>query len=149
MGGLKFLHIKNWEKYQHYKGRHQIWVKLYKDIVNSRLWVSLSDAKKAHLIALLCIANEQGNIDHDTTIVRLRAGLRRPPDLQFFLKVGFLEPIIDLNEMAASKPLANSYTEKRREEKKREEGVDLITPTKLSREQIKKQIQEAMDKFNK
>lgn len=140
MSDSVLFRINNWKKHQHYPGesRNQIWIKLYKDILRSDAWVSMTDAEKGQFIGLSLIVNSSGEYrvnaanmlrtygEHMANI-RQTACLRRAPDLRRFENLGLITIEIDLNESSASNLLA--IEEKRREEKKENTKLDSITPT--------------------
>jgi hypothetical protein len=162
MSDLVLFRINNWKKHQHYPGesRNQIWIKLYKDILRSDAWVSMTDAEKGQLIGLMLIVNSSGEYrvnaanmlrtyGEHTANIRQTACLRRAPDLRRFENLGLITIEIDLNESSASNLLA--IEEKRREEKKENTKLDSITSRKLENfgSKIKpgnEQIQEAINK---
>lgn len=142
---MKCYKIKGWERFQHYKGRNQVWIKLYKNILHSSDWASCSDAQKGHLIALLCIADEHGKINADTAIIRAQTGLNRAPNLAFFLEIGFIEELDTNPQSAASSLLAkcSPIREEKRREEKEETGVDTIT----RREENKRRARELIKRL--
>lgn len=52
------IQIKSWPKFQHYKRRNPPWIRLYRDVIDSTEWRSLSDAAKALLPELWLLASE-------------------------------------------------------------------------------------------
>lgn len=121
---MKFIKVKNWERFQHYKDRSPPWVKLYNDMLSSHTWVSSNDASRALMVASMLLASRTNNqIPADPKYWQRVAYLNSPPDFSELVASDFIE-IIDENG-AASNVLANVYQdarpEKRREEKKREE----------------------------
>ena len=66
--------IKNWEKFQHYKDRKPLWIKLYRDILDSRDWAALSGMAAKTLIMVWLIGSEyDGTLPlNDVLAFRLR-----------------------------------------------------------------------------
>jgi len=66
--------IKNWEKFQHYKDRKPLWIKLYRDILDSRDWAALSGIAAKTLIMVWLIGSEyDGTLPlNDVLAFRLR-----------------------------------------------------------------------------
>lgn len=119
----EFIRIRNWEKFQHYKERTAPWIKLYRDMMESSLWVMGSDASKllATCTMLLAVRNDN-KIPLDPAYIRRVCHLEHEPDFTELVKHQFVE-IIDENGECyqnASKMLA-SCTREREREKRRED----------------------------
>ena len=112
---MEYLKIKNWAKFQHYKHRSPPWIKLHRSLLADYAFSCLQDASKAHLILIWLHASEHdGAVPNDPHHLRRLLGLRSNPDLDFFIKQGFLIQN-DSNSLAECKPNADS--EERREER--------------------------------
>lgn len=149
MSEPKYFRVKNWDKFQHYKGKRfegtvdMPWLKLYRSLINSADWVSLKDAEKAWLIGILCIANKHGFVENDASLVQVRARLRRKPDLKKLALLGFIEFKDEIDVGHASTMLAQCYIEKSRVDKKH--GVDSFTRDGLRNQRknlIEKQLKQ-------
>ena len=121
---MVYYRIRNWEKYQHYKAdnknfnaEHRPWIKLYRNIINSAQWASVSDSMKSAMIAMLCLADSSGFVTTSAELCQSLAHLRRKPNYKLFLKIGFIEKADPNAQNCPRKILGNSYAEKRREEK--------------------------------
>jgi hypothetical protein len=57
----KFLSIKNFEKYQHYKQRNPPWIKLHKSLLGDRDFMNLSIPSRYLYIGLLILCSETDN----------------------------------------------------------------------------------------
>jgi hypothetical protein len=91
----KFLKIKEWEKYQHYKDRNPPWIKLHRELLTSYTWTALDDSDR--LLAIVCMilaADTDNKIPLDRDFIKRRAQLRGRPDVRNLVEVGFAE-IID------------------------------------------------------
>ena len=84
----KFLSIKNFEKYQHYKHRNPPWIKLHLDILDDADFLKMPDASKWHYVGMLLLSSRHENkIPADQDYVENRLGLRSKLDLtQRFIK---------------------------------------------------------------
>jgi hypothetical protein len=90
---MRFLSIKNFERYQHYKDRRPPWIKLHASILDDYEWMQLPDASKAHLMLLWVLASQMDNkIPHDLAWLTQRIGARSPVDVEELILRGFLEP---------------------------------------------------------
>lgn len=84
----RFLSIKNFDNYQHYKHRNPPWVKLHISLLDDPDFLSLPDASKWHYIGLILLASRHGNdIKPDSKYIGNRLGLTEPLNLNLqFLK---------------------------------------------------------------
>jgi hypothetical protein len=121
---VKYLTIKNWMKFQHYKDRNPPWIKLHRTLFDDYEFSRLQDASKLHLILIWLFASQNaGKIPEDANFLKSKLGLDKPPDLKALINSGFLLP-----EQGASNPIADGlqdasklHLEKRREETEKNE----------------------------
>lgn len=52
------MRIKGWKKFQHFKDRRPIWIKLYRDILDDIEWHELDGASAKYLVMMWLIASE-------------------------------------------------------------------------------------------
>jgi hypothetical protein len=72
----KFLSIKNFEKYQHYKQRNPPWVKLHLELLDDVDFLRMPDASKWHYVGLILLASRHENaIQADEEYIKNRLGL--------------------------------------------------------------------------
>lgn len=104
------LRIKNWEKFQHYKERRPLWIKLYRDLLDDKDWDDLPAPAAKALVMLWLIASEEDGYlpDSRTLAFRLRISSKRMEDLLAKCSAWF--------EHDASLEKRREETEKRREE---------------------------------
>lgn len=131
----EFIRVRNWEKFQHYKDRSAPWIKLYRDMMDSALWVMSSDASKLLAMCTMFLAVRNDNkIPLDIPYIRRVCHLETDPDFSDLIKHQFIE-IIDENGdcyQHASNLLAMCTTEKRRIEERREEKASAASDKSLS-----------------
>jgi hypothetical protein len=88
---MEYLQVKNWARFQHYKHRKPPWIRLYRDLLDSRDFHSLPLASRAlaPMIWLLASDTVEGRIEYvpEQIAFRLRTSV---PELQEALK-----PLID------------------------------------------------------
>ncbi len=86
------LRVKNFERFQHYKDRNPIWIKLYLDLLNDYAFAQLSNSNKWIYIGLLLLASRTGNaIPNDERWITERLSLGNEGlNLQPFLDAGFV-----------------------------------------------------------
>ena len=70
---------KNWDKFQHYKDRCPPWIKLHKDLLNDRSFMSLPLASKALAPLLWLLASESKDGSFDASVEELEFRLRVSP----------------------------------------------------------------------
>lgn len=138
----RYLTVKNWEEFQHYKDRCPPWIKLHRSLLDDYDFSRLHDASKAHLLMIWLLASQQnGRVPNDPTFLKNKLGLEKAPDLEMFINQGFL-----CVEQDASNPLAESkqnarLEEERREEKRRSKKTSLPADFCIS-ERVKQWAQE-------
>ena len=98
---MKFISVKNFERFQHYRDRNPPWIKLYVSVLSNYEFSSLPDASKAHLILIWILASQLKNkIPYDPTWIRNQIGAKQEIDLDLLRDHGFLVPY---SEFAAGK----------------------------------------------
>lgn len=69
----KTYRVKNWEKFQHYKDRRPLWIKLYKELLNDETWFCLSgDAAKLLINIWLLASDKDGSFSFKNACWRFR-----------------------------------------------------------------------------
>lgn len=78
----KFLSIKNFEKYQHYKHRNPPWIKLHLELLDDVDFLRMPDASKWHYVGLLLLASRhENNIPAYKDYIKSRLGLTTDLDV--------------------------------------------------------------------
>jgi len=114
---MKYLAVKNWENYQHYKNKTAVWIKFYMSLLDDPEFRMLDDASKKLLpLLFLCAGVYRNCIPNDEKVIRKRLTLVRKIDLNPLIISGFLIPM----SRASLEPVYNDSIE-RREEKRRED----------------------------
>lgn len=121
----EYIEVKNFDKFQHYKDRNPIWIKLYYELLDDYEFSRLDDAAKWLAVGLWMLASRCGNrIPNDSEWIAKRLSLKAKPNLNALLGSGFIS--IVAMEQSASNALASRYqdaclekeTEKETEKKK-------------------------------
>ena len=109
---MRFLRVKNLEKYQHYKDRNPPWVKLYYSLLDDPAFIALNEVDRHHYILCILIASRQNNcIPHDPTYLARVMRLTGEVDVTPLIRAGFLvahckrnfsRPIAEPNQTAIS-----------------------------------------------
>jgi hypothetical protein len=146
---MKYLAIKNFERFQHYHDRIPPWIKLYNSLLDDYAFLQLGDAARSHLILLWLVASRHKNrIPNDPKYIASAIHARGKVDIAALVDGGFVVFTDDATpEQPASKtaspllaPTLASCTEsgdaegEKRERERREEGeVGKSTPRRASR----------------
>jgi len=120
---MNYFKVKNYQKYQHYKERNPVWIKLYNAILTDYEFTLLSDKAKYQLIAINLLASRyQNKVPYDAKWIAQQISASDKIDLDELEKLGFIIPYEDASKMLAD-CYQNASIEKSREEKKREEKI--------------------------
>ncbi len=110
--------VINFEKFQHYRHRAPVWIKLYHDVLDDYRFARLPDAAKAHLMGIWLLATRNDNkIPLDPEWVGKRIGATAKVDLHALRDAGFI--VFGEETLADGKQPASP--EKSREEERKEE----------------------------
>lgn len=128
---MRYLRVKNWTEFQHYKDRNPPWIKLHRTLLDDYEFSRLQDASKAHLMLIWLFASQKdGCIPDDPAFLKKKLGLEKEPNLKTFVDHGLLIPEQDAsNALAESKrnaPLEEKRRDREETEKRREEAAQLI-----------------------
>jgi len=85
------FHVKNFEKFQHYKDRSPPWIKLYNELLENYEFGRLPDAQKGQLIGIWLLASRMDNrIPFDPEWVAQKINATSAVDLDALLASGFI-----------------------------------------------------------
>ena len=91
---MRYLQVKNWSEYQHYKNRNPSWIKLHVNTLNDRHFAALSLASRGLLLQLWILASEnKGRVPYDLEEIRfrLRDDSINKKDIKLLTEKGFLK----------------------------------------------------------
>lgn len=112
---MRYLSIKNLQKYQHYRDRRPPWIKLHAAIFDDYAFQCLQDASKAHLMLLWLLASQVDNrIPYDLDFICRKLGTTSPVDMEELILQGFIEVSQDDGKTLAPRkqmPIAETETE--------------------------------------
>jgi hypothetical protein len=116
------MRIKNWDRFQHFKDRKPIWIKLYRDLLDDLNWHELDPKSAKALVMIWLIASEDlGTLPETKTLAfRLRMSEKETKEVVTRLS-SWLEQD-DIN--AISEGYQDDMPEKRREETKKEKEIE-------------------------
>lgn len=87
----RYLRIKNWDQFQHYKDRNPPWIKLHRSLLDDYEFSALPDASKGQLMFIWLFASQnEGKIPHDAKFLERKLGFTDPCDLNALISAGFL-----------------------------------------------------------
>ena len=91
---MRYLAVRNWDKFQHYKGQEvPPWIKLHRVLLSDYDFLNLTEVNQARLMKLWLLAAALKNrIPHDPKWVAKRIG-SRSVDLDLLITAGFLERV--------------------------------------------------------
>lgn len=91
---MRYLRVKDYERFQHYKDRNPPWIKLYTALLHDYEFFQLADAHKAHLVMFWLLASRHDNrIPYDEKYLQITLPLTEPLDLEVLIASGFLEEV--------------------------------------------------------
>jgi hypothetical protein len=149
---MKYLSVKNWSEFQHYKDRSPPWIKLHRDLLNDYDFSCLQDASKAHLMLLWLLASQMDNkIPADQKWLKNKLSTTNDINVKELIDKGFLLMEQDASiEIAESKQSAMPETEAEAEaeayREDREADFDVwykLYPHKIGKADAKKSFKRA------
>jgi hypothetical protein len=130
---MRYISVRNWTQYQHYKDRNPPWIKLHRELLTSHTWVAADDASRVLAISIMMLAAATGNkIPADPAYIQRVAYLNKVPDFTFLINCQFIDISEELNGASstladASKFQASARPERETEgETKTEERRDIV-----------------------
>lgn len=120
------MRIKNWKRFQHFRDRRPIWIKLYRDILDDLEWHELDPSSAKMLVMFWLVASEdEGRLPS----VKELAFRLRSTEKQIESTVSRLSHYLEQDDInSISDGYQNDALEKRREEKEKEKKEALLSP---------------------
>jgi hypothetical protein len=101
---MRYLRVKNWQEFQHYKDRNPPWIKLHRALLDDYEFARLQDASKAHLMLIWLFASQKnGAIPEDPAFLKKKLGLEKEPNLELLINQGLLIPMQDASSTLADR----------------------------------------------
>lgn len=119
---MKYLRVKNWDQFQHYKKRNPPWIKMHRTLIDDYHFAALSDTTKAHLLLIWLLASSyDGTVPDDAQFISSRINAKTKVDLAAIVEAGFLIATDESSAEIAPQPKGNGSQENagRREAAKR------------------------------
>lgn len=96
---MKFLAVKDYEKFQHYRDRRPVWIKLYAELLDNWEFLQLSDAARGQLMLFWLLASRHDNrVPNDRRYIEGKLATRGRFMVKELLGSGF---IIETDEPAS------------------------------------------------
>lgn len=88
---MKYLSVKNFERFQHYRDRRPPWIKLYVELFDDYEFTSLPDATRYHLLGIWVLASKTDNkIPEDARYIQSAIRATGRVDLAALVCAGWL-----------------------------------------------------------
>lgn len=126
------MRIKNWDRFQHFKDRKPIWIKLYRDLLDDLNWHELDGKSAKALVMIWLIASEElGKLPEIKTLAfRLRMSEKETKEV-----VTKLSQWLEQDDISTiSDGYQDDMPEKRREETDKEKEKETDTPSGVSQQ---------------
>ena len=89
---MKYIRVKNWDDFQHYKDRNPPWIKLHQNLITSMAWVMSDDVQRAYLVGIMLLAAKTDNcIENDPPYIQRVLHMHSPFDPAWLIECGFCE----------------------------------------------------------
>ncbi len=116
------LSVKNFEKFQHYKDRSPVWIKLYRSLLRDYEFAQLPDSARGQLLMIWLLASEMGNqLPNDAEWIKRQINATEPVNLAILIDAGFLVDC-DSNHDASESASDMVLAQRREREEKEGEG---------------------------
>ena len=92
MSRQRYLRVRNFDAFQHYKERNPIWIKLYCSLLDDYEFAQLPDETKFHAVGLMLLASRLNNkFPADELWLRAKINATKEIHLEKLLEIEFLE----------------------------------------------------------
>lgn len=126
------MRIKNWDRFQHFKDRKPIWIKLYRDLLDDLNWHELDGKSAKALVMIWLIASEDLGKLPETKTLAFRLRMSEKETKEVVTKLSQWLEQDDINTI--SDGYQDDMPEKRREETDKEKEKEKDTPTGVSQQ---------------
>ena len=106
------MRIKNWDRFQHFKDRKPIWIKLYRDLLDDLNWHELDPKSAKALVMIWLIASEELGILPETKTLAFRLRMSEKETKEVVTRLSSWLEQDDIN--AISEGYQDDMPEKRR-----------------------------------
>jgi hypothetical protein len=104
---MKYLSMKDYARFQHYKDRSPPWIKLYNTLLNDFAFLQMSEAAQINLVKLWLLASRHDNaIPYNLVYITGQLQPKSALDIDELVINGFVSIVEDLAEIKKPKPKA-------------------------------------------
>jgi hypothetical protein len=121
MSRQRYLRVRNFDQFQHYKERNPIWIKLYCSLLDDYDFAQLPDETKFHAVGLMLLASRLNNKFPDEPWLRAKINAEKRIDLEKLLEIEFLE--VAETEKSIRKHGAKNQTNARKSNKTNDDSA--------------------------
>jgi hypothetical protein len=115
MTGDDWIIVPGWDKFQHYRDRHPVWIKVYVELRDKDEWTDLSYALRGLLVSIWIEYGACRGLLRVSKLAQKCGQSTRHQHLRSLSDAGFIQ-------LSASKPLAQRREEKEKEKEENEPG---------------------------
>ena len=126
------MRIKNWDRFQHFKDRKPIWIKLYRDLLDDLNWHELDGKSAKALVMIWLIASEDLGKLPETKTLAFRLRMSEKETKEVVTKLSQWLEQDDINTI--SDGYQDDMPEKRRKETDKEKEKETDTPSGVSQQ---------------
>jgi hypothetical protein len=95
---MKYLRVRNFDKFQHYSKRNPPWIKFYASLLDDDDLERLPEIAQLHLFKMWLLASRKQNaIPVDSTWIAKKIGATSPVDIELLVSSGYCE-LYDTND---------------------------------------------------
>src|SRR5262245_42965080 len=124
------LAVKNFDKFQHYKDRSPVWIKLYRSLLRDYEFASLPDAARGQLLLIWLLASETGNeLPNDAAWIGRQINATETVNIELLISSGFLidtEKCASKSDSTVAEPTLANLLAQNREREEREESREEV-----------------------
>lgn len=105
---MKYLVVKNWTEFQHYRDRCPPWIKLYNTLLDNYEFIELPETARGHLVMLWLVASRHvGRIPYDLKYLARAIHAKSRIDIPRLVEAGFLS-IVEQDASTAAEQNAST-----------------------------------------
>jgi hypothetical protein len=129
------MRIKNWDRFQHFKDRKPIWIKLYRDLLDDLNWHELDGKSAKALVMIWLIASEDLGKLPETKTLAFRLRMSEKETKEVVTKLSQWLEQDDINTISNGYQIDSTETETETErDKEKEKETKAKTPEGVSLE---------------
>lgn len=145
-----FIHIRNFDQFQHYKDRNPPWIKLHAALLDDYFFSKLPDSAKWTLIGLWILASKsENNVPNDPKWLKSKLHIKKPLNLKPLSTGGFISITASREVADCGQTVSPRRVEESRAEERREETEGQIAKRRKRHAREKADVAEVVEYLNK